>query len=53
VPVISSAKRPVASVTLQLPADLILSGSTLASQLLVLPALLPPYLSGRATVSIW
>lgn len=53
VPVIPSTKRPVVRVTLQIPADLILSGSTLASQLVVLPALAPPYLSDRATVSVW
>ena len=53
VPVIVTAKRPAARVTLQIPADLGLSGSTLASQLVVLPPAAPPYLSDRATVSIW
>lgn len=52
-PVAPSAKQPVQRVTLDLPADPILSGTTLASQLVVLPQAAPPYLSARATVTIW
>ena len=53
IPIAPTAKRPVVQVTLQLPADLVLSGSVLASQLLVLPTTAMPYVSSRATVSIW
>jgi len=53
VPIAPSHKQPVQQVTLQVPADLVLSGSTLASQLVVLPQTALPYLSNRATVTIW
>jgi len=53
VTVVPTAKQPVVPVTLQLPADPILSGSLLTSQMVVLPFAGQPYLSDRATVSIW
>lgn len=52
-PVLPSSNEPVVRLSWQLPASGILAGSTLASQLVVLPANGPSYLSQRATVQLW
>ena len=52
-PLVPTPSKPVCTVTLQLPGNAILSGTTLASQLLVLPSNAPAYISERATVQLW
>ena len=52
-PVLPSSNEPVVRLSWQLPSSGILAGSTLASQLVVLPANGPSYLSQRATVQLW
>tara|TARA_R110002072_G_scaffold241027_8_gene399713 strand:- start:74858 stop:76750 length:1893 start_codon:yes stop_codon:yes gene_type:complete len=52
-PVMPSTNTPVVQLSWQLPAAAILAGTTLSSQLMVLPATGPAYLSNRATVQLW
>ncbi|MFT4512755.1 MAG: hypothetical protein ACI91B_001454 [Planctomycetota bacterium] len=52
-PVMPTANAPVVQLSWQLPAAAILAGTTLASQLLVLPSTGSAYLSNRASVQLW
>ena len=52
-PIVPTPSEPVPIIRTNLPGDLILAGETLASQLLILPANGPAYLSNRATVQLW
>lgn len=52
-PIMPTQSQPVCTVSLQLPGDGIFAGTTLASQLLVLPTAAPAYISDRATVQLW
>ena len=52
-PIVPTPSDPAPIVRLNLAADLVLAGETLASQLLILPANGPAYLGNRATVQLW
>lgn len=51
--VVPTANAPVVHLSWQLPAAAILAGTTLTSQLIVLPATGPAYLSNGASVQLW
>jgi len=52
-PVIPTSNMPVVHLSWQLPATATLAGTTLTSQLLILPPTGLAYLSNRATVQLW